>query len=78
MTKKKELPVLNPFFARSTHAMFLTAITTISAAFNVDIFGHLGTTEDGLLDVVDALLPIASGIWLWWERHNPSYRLGFK
>lgn len=78
MAEKTELPVLNPFLARSTYAMILTAVTAVSAAFGVDILGNFGTTEESLLHAVDALLPIASLIWLWWERHNPSYRIGFK
>jgi len=71
-----QLPPLNPFLARSTYALALTAVTTVAAAFNVDILARLGTTEGGILASIDALLPIASAVWLWWERKNPQYRIG--
>ena len=72
----EQLPPLNPFLARSTYALILTAVTTVAAAFDVDILARLGTTEGGILAAVDALLPLVSALWLWWERKNPQYRIG--
>lgn len=74
--ENKELPVLHFWLARSTYAMILTAVTTLAAAFNIDILGQFGTSEDSLLKAVDDVLPLASTAWLWWERHNPQYRIG--
>lgn len=71
-----QLPPLNPFLARSTYAMILTAVTALASAFNIDILARLGTTEGGILAAVDALLPLAGAVWVWLERKNPQYRIG--
>ena len=72
----EQLPPINPFLARSTYALILTAVTTVAAAFDVDLLARLGTTEGGILAAVDALLPLASALWLWWERKDPQFRIG--
>lgn len=74
--ENKQLPPLHFWLARSTYAMVLTAIVTVAAAFNVDILGQFGTSEDSILKAIDSLLPLASAAWLWWERSNPQYRIG--
>ncbi|CAB4139342.1 hypothetical protein UFOVP346_38 [uncultured Caudovirales phage] len=78
MAEKIKLPALNPFLARSTYATILTVVTAVSSAFNVDILGNFGTSEEGILDAVDSLLPVVTGLWLWLERRNPSFRIAFK
>lgn len=79
------LPPLNPFLARSTYATILLVISSLSATLGVDLLGTLGgwvgveaLTDTKVLKLIDDLLPVASGLWLWWERKNPSFRIGFK
>lgn len=72
----ESLPPIPFWLARSTYAMILTAVTTLAAAFDVDILARLGTSEGGLLAAVDAALPLVSAAWLWMERRNPHYRIG--
>jgi hypothetical protein len=74
--KPDDLPPIPFWLARSTYAMILTAVTTLAAAFNIDILARFGTTEGGILAAVDAALPLASAAWLWFERRNPHFRIG--
>lgn len=83
------LPPLNPFYARSTYAMILAMVLTLASSFGIDLFHWteslgLGGTEEELIatgeravSAVQVLLNIASGIWFWWERRAPNYRLSF-
>jgi hypothetical protein len=73
---EKQLPPIPFWLARSTYAMILTAVTTLAAAFNIDVLARFGTTEGGILAAVDAILPLASAFWLWMERRNPHFRIG--
>ena len=71
----KDLPPIHFWMARSTYAMILTALTTLAAAFNVELLAYFGTSEDSLLQAVDAMLPLISAVWLWSERRNPKFRI---
>ena len=35
----------------------------------------LGNTPDGVVDKIMTLAPLAFGLWAWWERRAPNYRL---
>lgn len=71
------LPSLPAWQARSFWAVILTAILTVCSAFDIDLLGRLGTTENGVLDAIDTLMPIATAIWAWLERRAPNHRLSF-
>jgi hypothetical protein len=72
----EQLPALPFWAARSTYAAIVTAVASIAAVLNVDLFARFGTTEAGVLALVDAALPLLGLIWLWFERRNPHYRIG--
>lgn len=86
----RALPPLNPMLARSTYAGLLTLIVGICTAYNIDLIGlatglGFGTTEDEIIktgeravSAYQVLANIALGIWAWWERRAPNYRLSFK
>ena len=71
------LPPLNPFLARSTYATALTVILTVLNAMGIDFLGFLGTTETGLIDGIEKMLPVATMMWAWFERRSPQRRISF-
>lgn len=80
MAKNLTLPVLPVWHARSFYASILMAATVLCNAFQLDLFGFLdhlglGATSDQVLDRIMMIAPLAFGIWAWWERKAPHYRL---
>lgn len=71
-----DLPPIPFWAARSTYAMILTALTTLAAAWNIDLLARFGTSETAILAAVDAILPLVFAVWMWAERRNPHYRIG--
>jgi hypothetical protein len=71
----RPLPAL---LARSTYAGLILAISSLSAALGVDLFGSLGQLAgiDGLTLVrIDPLIAALAGLWLWAERRSPRFRI---
>ncbi|WP_126975054.1 hypothetical protein [Frigidibacter oleivorans] len=74
------LPVLPAWHARSFYASLLLALTVIGNAFGWDPLpwlAHLGlgTTPDQVVEKIMLLAPLGFGLWAWWERRAPHYRL---
>ncbi len=81
------LPKLNPLAARSTYAILFGVVVSLFNAMGVDILAvfadmGLGATSDQVIatgqtavGAVQQLLPILAGIWAWFERRAPNFRL---
>jgi hypothetical protein len=76
------LPPLPALLARSTYAGLILAISSLSAALGVDLFGSLGQlagidglTGEELLASIDPLIAALAGLWLWAERRSPRFRI---
>lgn len=79
------LPPLSPLKARSTVAAILSVLALIGPLLGGGL-GELLTEIAASADLIqqeteravnafNALLGVASLIWLWWERRAPNYRL---
>ncbi|KAA2314541.1 hypothetical protein E0K93_09495 [Puniceibacterium sp. HSS470] len=80
MAKNMDLPVLPAWHARSFYASLLMAAVIICNAVGLDLWPvlnrlGLGSSADQVLDRVMLLAPLAFGVWAWWERKAPNYRL---
>ncbi len=66
-------PPLAFWKARSTWLVLITAIATLLNAFGVNVPEEFD--PEGFADLVLALIPVVSGVWAWYERRDPGYRL---
>lgn len=78
------LPPLPFWHARSFYAQLLLAASVFLNMLGIDLMAFLGaigfgTTPDEVIargvGVGQALAPIAFGLWAWFERRAPNYRL---
>ncbi len=78
------LPTLPFWQARSFYAQALLAVSVALNTMGIDLMGWLavigfGATPDQVVErgvsLWQALAPILFGLWSWWERRAPNYRL---
>jgi len=78
------LPPLPFWQARSFYAQLLLAVSVLLNTMGVDLMASLaaigfGSTPDEVVargvSLWQALAPIAFGLWAWFERRAPNYRL---
>lgn len=80
MAANMTLPALPAWHARSFYASILLAVTVLCNVVGLDIWPMLqrlglGGTEGEVVDKIMMLAPLAFGLWAWWERRAPNYRL---
>lgn len=80
MARNDQLPILPAWHARSFYASLLLALTVIGNATGWDPMPWLarlglGATPDQVVETVMRLAPLGFGLWAWWERRAPHYRL---
>lgn len=78
------LPTLPIWQARSFYAQALLAISVVLNTMGIDLMGFfsasgIGATPDEVVEkgvsIWQALAPIVFGLWSWYERRAPNYRL---
>lgn len=72
----KNLPELSIWQARSTYAMIIAILSSLLAAFNVELPPELG--PEVLTDVVFNAVTLGAALWAWKERRSPNYTLVLK
>ncbi|MBY6091058.1 hypothetical protein [Maritimibacter alkaliphilus] len=80
MAKNMSLPVLPAWHARSFYAALLLAATVLCNVVGLDLMQQLerlglGASSDQVVDRIMMLAPLIFGVWAWWERKAPHYRL---
>ncbi len=82
-----ELPVLNGFAARSFWLQLLTVVAMVLNSQGIDIWAALReaglggnpaqvlATGDRIVSIWQQALPIVTGLWAYFERRAPHYRL---
>ncbi len=84
----RDLPPLSPFFARSTIAAVLSLLAIVGPLLGgglgevlTEIAGSADLIQqqtETAVDAFNALLGVASLIWLYVERRAPNFRLSFR
>lgn len=88
LSRNLALPVLAPWFARSFWAQVLAVLVVTANAAGIDLFSHLGAmglgsshdevlaNGDRVISAWQQIAPLILGLWAWFERLAPRYRLG--
>jgi len=78
------LPTLPIWQARSFYAQLLLMASVVLNTMGIDLMAFFGATGIGAtpdeviekgVSIWQALSPIVFGLWAWWERRAPNYRL---
>lgn len=85
----RDLPALNPLFARSTIAAVLVVLSSLAPLLGetgvasavkdiVDNGDGIQTGVENGVRALDALIGLGSAVWFWLERRAPNFRLSFR
>ena len=74
-----DLPPIPVWHARSFYAAILLVLSSLLNLFQIDLDGWLTSYgllgQEDLLDKIMLVAPLVFGLWAWFERRAPCYRL---